>query len=85
MRHLVQILAFRHPYAEFLRVCRDIALVDTLLDIDNCFLQGGHLVALRKVLPVSGWPAVLGSTDENCHQFVVVVEALFDDNKDDLW
>ena len=84
MRHLVQSRAFRHPCAEFHRECRDIALVDILLDIDNCFLQGVHLVALRKVPPVSGWPAILGCDDEIFHQFVFGVEALFDDNKDAL-
>jgi hypothetical protein len=55
-----------------------------LLGIDNCFLQDGHLVALRKVPPVSGWPAILGCDDEIFHQFVFGVEALFDDNKDAL-
>ena len=86
MRHLVQSRAFRHPCAEFPRECRDIALVDILLDIENCFLQDGHLVALRKVPPVSsGWPAILDCGDEICHRFVLGVETLFDDNKDALW
>ena len=83
MSHLVQSRAFRHPCAEFPRECRDIALVDTLLDIENCFLQDGHLVALPKVFPVSGWPAILDCDDEICHR-CVVVEELFDGNKDAL-
>ena len=56
-----------------------------LLDIDNCFLQDGHLVAVRKVPPVSGWPAILDCGDEICHRLVHGVEARFDDNKDALW
>jgi hypothetical protein len=85
MRHLVQILAFRHPLTELLCELRDVARVDFLLDKDNRFLQDGHLVALREILPVSGWPAVLDCDDEICHRFVLGVETLFDYNKDALW
>ena len=66
-------------------MCRDIALFDMLLDIDNCFLQNGHLASLRKVLPVSGCQAILDCDEEICHRFVHGVETLFDDNKDALW
>jgi hypothetical protein len=59
---------------------RDITRADFLLDVENRVLQDVHLFALREIFPVSGWPAVLGSVDENCHQFVVA-EAVFDCTK----
>ena len=85
MRHLVQPRAFLHPLTELPCQTRAIAPIAFLLDNENRFLQDGHLVALRKVPPVSGWPAILDCGDEICHRFVHGVETLFDDNKDALW
>jgi hypothetical protein len=47
------------------------------------FFRAVTSIAIPEILPVSGWPAVLDSADENCHQFVVA-EAVSDGNKDAL-